>query len=167
MGTIVYVPNTDFQVLVATTLGGTVYSDDGGTTWMSLSSEIFAGLTFVSPTTGWTASLTGRIAKFNGDLVTAVVEQISEIPQSFSLAQNYPNPFNSTTTIQFALAKRANVKLKVFDILGREAAVLVDEALEPGAYDVVFDANGLASGVYVYRIQAGAFVETKKLTLLR
>jgi len=59
------------------------------------------------------------------------------------------------------------LKLTVFDILGREVAVLVDEMLAPGAYDVVFDAKGLASGVYVYRLQAGAFVETKKLTLLR
>ncbi|MFQ5752250.1 MAG: T9SS type A sorting domain-containing protein [bacterium] len=89
------------------------------------------------------------------------------IPKEFRLEQNYPNPFNPTTTIQFALPKPCKVTLKLYDILGRDVATLVDEEFEPGEYKVVFDAQGLASGVYFYRIQAGGFIKTKKLLLLK
>ncbi len=134
---------------------------------MNLSLDLFAGLSFVDATTGWAAGPDGRIAKFNGDLPTAVLDRVSEIPQAFELSQNYPNPFNPSTTIQFTLARHTNVELKVFDLLGREVAILVDEALGSGTHEVVFDADDLPSGIYIYRIQTGEFVQARKLTILK
>ena len=102
-----------------------------------------------------------------GGLVTHV-EKISNIlPVKFQLEQNYPNPFNSTTTIRFTLPKSSHVTLKLFDMMGREVASLVDETLPAGDYKVDFDAKGLASRIYFYRIQAEGFVQTRKLTLLK
>jgi hypothetical protein len=88
-------------------------------------------------------------------------------PASFSLGQNYPNPFNPTTTIRYAIPQGSTVTLTVYSTLGEKVSTLVEGAQEPGYHDVRFDATGLASGVYLYRIQAGSFVETKKLLLLR
>jgi hypothetical protein len=97
--------------------------------------------------------------------ITAVME--INIPTEFSLMQNYPNPFNPTTTISFALPSKAFVKLTVFDLIGREIAVLTSEELPAGTYTRQWNAVNMASGIYFYRIQAGSFVETKKLILLR
>ena len=98
-------------------------------------------------------------------------EQI--IPKEYSLYQNYPNPFNPTTTIKYdipylgtGLALSA-VTLKVYDILGREVATLVNEYKPAGSYEQVFNASSLASGVYVYKLQAGDFVNSKKMMLLK
>ena len=85
----------------------------------------------------------------------------------FSLEQNYPNPFNPTTNIRFAIPQSNFVTLKVYNILGKEIATLVNEQKESGIYDVNFDASNLASGVYVYKIQAGNFSATKKLMLMK
>ena len=97
------------------------------------------------------------------------IEQIEdeELPRGFRLDQNYPNPFNPMTTLAFAVPQRAHVTLRVFDSLGRVVSMLVDKALGPGAYNVVFDAEDLPSGVYFYRIEAEGFVQTKKLILLK
>lgn len=103
----------------------------------------------------------------SGDLITSVEQISNNLPKEFQLEQNYPNPFNPSTSIQFALPKRLFVTLKLFDILGREVATLVDENLQPGEYKVVLDAKDLASGVYFYRIQAEEFVLVKKLMLLK
>jgi hypothetical protein len=88
-------------------------------------------------------------------------------PSQFVLTQNYPNPFNPTTTIEFSLPKTGNVTLKVFDVLGREVATLVDENLPVGVHKAEWNAGGLASGMYFYRLQAGEFVRTKALMLLK
>jgi hypothetical protein len=97
---------------------------------------------------------------------TSVDEDGGDISLSFTLAQNYPNPFNPSTTIPFDLAQRVSVKLRVFDVTGREIAVLVDQVLQPGSYKVTFTPKGLANGVYFYRLEAGEFIQTKKLILL-
>ncbi|HNF87173.1 MAG TPA: T9SS type A sorting domain-containing protein, partial [bacterium] len=89
------------------------------------------------------------------------------IPNEFSLNQNYPNPFNPTTTIEYAVAKTTLVRLTVYDELGREVAILVNEKKMPGIYRVDFDASKFASGVYFYRMTAGEFMETKKLLLVK
>jgi hypothetical protein len=94
-------------------------------------------------------------------------ELTPEIPREFRLEQNYPNPFNPSTTISYQLPTQSNVTLKVFDVLGREVEILVNSLEEPGYKTVIFNSNGLSSGVYYYRLQAGAYAETKKLLLLR
>ncbi len=90
-----------------------------------------------------------------------------EIPVAFSLAQNFPNPFNPTTTIQFSLPQAGNISLKIFNLLGEEVKTLVNDFKQSGKHSVQFNANNLASGIYFYRIQAGNFVETKKMILIK
>jgi hypothetical protein len=86
---------------------------------------------------------------------------------SFELSQNYPNPFNPTTNIQFNIGERANVTLKVFDMLGREVATLINSVKEAGSHEVNFDASNLSSGLYVYTINAGNFSSSKKMMLMK
>lgn len=90
-----------------------------------------------------------------------------ELPVKFSLSQNFPNPFNPSTTINYELPQKSNVTFKVFDMLGREVATLVNENKPTGSYSITWNARGMASGVYFYRLKAGNFVATKKLLLIR
>jgi len=99
--------------------------------------------------------------------VTAVESQRPSLPTSFVLGQNYPNPFNPSTTIRYGLPSRSQVTLAVYNTLGQQVATLVEGEQESGYHEVQFDASGLASGVYMYRLQAGDFVQSLKLTLLR
>jgi hypothetical protein len=91
----------------------------------------------------------------------------SQPPSVFLLAQNYPNPFNPSTTINYQLPLQRHVTLKVFDLLGREVATVVDGVEEPGVKSVQFDGRNLASGMYFYQLRAGEFVDTKRFLLLR
>lgn|SRR5690606_11296607 len=91
-------------------------------------------------------------------------------PSDFSLYQNYPNPFNPATKIIYEIPSYAEVntvQLKIFDVLGNEVAVLVNEEQMPGEYEVNFDASDLTSGIYFYSLNAGSFSETKKMILMR
>ena len=89
------------------------------------------------------------------------------VPVISTLLQNYPNPFNPATTIRYTLQEEGPVSLRVYDLLGREVAVLLDGRENAGAHSVVFDGRGLASGVYFYRLETGSFVKTMKLTVIR
>jgi hypothetical protein len=89
------------------------------------------------------------------------------VPTEFAIFQNFPNPFNPTTLVRYQLPVASSVRLAVYDLLGREVAVLVNERKGPGSHEVTFDGAGLASGVYFYRLQAGDFVQAKKLVVLR
>jgi photosystem II stability/assembly factor-like uncharacterized protein len=91
----------------------------------------------------------------------------TRMPSDFSMAQNFPNPFNPTTTIRYGLPQRSNVLLTVFNTLGQKVESLVQETQDVGYHEVRFDGSALASGVYFYRIQAGAYGDTKKLLILR
>lgn len=91
----------------------------------------------------------------------------SGIPKTYSLEQNYPNPFNPSTTISYGLPKTGNVKIVLYDILGNEVRTLVDENQGAGMHDVVFDASSLSSGIYLYKIAAGTFSDTKKMVLVK
>jgi hypothetical protein len=106
-------------------------------------------------------------ARMTEPLVEEAVAEENLLPTEFSLAQNYPNPFNPTTTIKYALAVASHVTLKVYNTLGQEVEALVDESQDAGFKSVIFDAGRLASGIYFYRIQAGNFVDTKKLLILK
>ena len=90
-----------------------------------------------------------------------------QTPVEFSLAQNYPNPFNPSTVIAYALPQNAHVALEVFNALGQRVALLVDEVKEAGYHQARFDASNLASGVYIYKLSAGGFVDSKKLLLMK
>ncbi len=96
------------------------------------------------------------------------VEKIDvEIPANFELSQNYPNPFNPTTTINFAIANESNVKIKVYDAVGQQVAVLVNNFVPAGNYQLSWDASSFTSGIYFYSMQADNFVQTKKMILLK
>jgi len=101
--------------------------------------------------------------------VSAVEESaVNEKAYEYKLEQNYPNPFNPSTTISFSLAEHARVTMKVYDILGRQVRTLVNETMKAGNHQVVFNAAGLASGIYFYRITAGnTFVKVRKLMILK
>jgi hypothetical protein len=99
--------------------------------------------------------------------VTVNVPQDRPVPGRFELHQNYPNPFNPTTEIQFTIVDRQWTIVKVYDILGSEVATLVNEVKDSGTYSVKFDGSGLASGVYIYRLTAGSFVQTRKLLIVK
>ena len=89
------------------------------------------------------------------------------MPSAFKLEQNFPNPFNPTTTIGFGIPEKGNVRLSVINILGEEIKVLLNEEKEAGYHSVDFNASDLPSSVYFYRIQAGNFIDTKKMILLK
>lgn len=95
------------------------------------------------------------------------IDEVGRIPFNYALSQNYPNPFNPETTIEYSIPKPEHLTIKIFDVLGREVATLVDEYKQAGAYKANFNASGLVSGVYFYQISAGSYVETKKLVLLK
>ena len=109
---------------------------------------------FISPTTYYRVS-------------TWIVKNENEIPRSFSLSQNYPNPFNPTTTISFTLPTKSFVSLKIFDLVGRELATIVSEEMSAGSYLRQWNAAKMTSGIYFCRMQAGNFIETKKLVLIK
>ena len=106
-------------------------------------------------------------AKKMGSFVTFVATPDPILPSRFELYNAYPNPFNPSTTIQFALPKRAKVTIKVYDILGRQVATLVDDTYQAGVHQVSLDARDLASGLYIYRIRSGDFTASRTLILLK
>ena len=103
--------------------------------------------------------------EFNGIVVG--VEGEETLPTEYALLQNFPNPFNPSTTINWQLPEGGNVSLKIFNALGEEIAALVNEYKLAGRYEVEFNAAALPSGVYFYKLQAGSFIETKKMILLK
>ncbi len=119
----------------------------------------------------WAATFNGEQDVYYSYITdtTNVVNVYSEsnIINSFSLSQNYPNPFNPSTSIQYTISNRQFVILKVLDVLGREVATLLNEEKPAGEYEIEFNASELGSGVYFYKIQAGAFVEVKKMVLMK
>ena len=108
------------------------------------------------------------VARYDlGNINTSVQSNKNTFPTNFTLEQNYPNPFNPSTTIEFSIPKESFVTLKVYDLLGREVATLVNEKLPTGTYSRVFNAENLSSGVYFYRLEAKNFSQTRKLILTR
>jgi subtilisin family serine protease len=161
------------KVIEDTTNLGIVYSADLSSTTQFDSAGIDLKFHVVDQSgnsSEWALEPAFGVGKFRGsnstDTVSNKIININ-LPAAFALHQNYPNPFNPSTFIQYYLPKTCHVTLKMFDILGREVATLVDEQKPAGAYQVTFDGRSLSSGIYFYRLQAGSFTETKKLVLLK
>ena len=102
------------------------------------------------------------------DSITVGIEGTeTEIPITYSLEQNYPNPFNPRTTIHFTVPQNNQVALKIFDVMGKEVATLINEEKSEGNYEIEFNATNLPSGIYFYQLRAGSFNQTKKMLLLK
>ncbi|MBK7629456.1 MAG: T9SS type A sorting domain-containing protein [Ignavibacteriales bacterium] len=99
--------------------------------------------------------------------LTDIDDNSSSLPTEFKLSQNYPNPFNPSTKISWESPVSGHQSLKVYDVLGNEVATLVNEYNPAGNYEVEFNANSLSSGIYFYRLQAGSFIQTKKMILIK
>jgi hypothetical protein len=160
---------SDMNLFAGTQHGGVFLSNDNGNSWIQ------TGLT-----DGWVTALVVRDSSLfagtqgNGvwrrplyEMITSTDPVRSEMPCEFFLWQNYPNPFNPSTTIKYELPEASVVRLNVYDMLGREVSVVVNERRDAGVHQVKFDGSGLSSGVYLYSLQAGTFVQTRKLLLLQ
>lgn len=151
--------------------GKIIRTDNGGLNWTSQISNTGSHLTsvhFIDALTGWAVGFNGTVIKtVTGGLTS--VNQTSGIIDSFILNQNFPNPFNPNTTIQYSLSEKSFVTLKVYDVKGNEIAALVNEKQDRGNYSVQFSTVKLqlSSGIYFYRLEAGSFVETKRMMLLK
>ena len=108
-----------------------------------------------------------RAFKFNWDNITSTGSNSGLVPESYSLAQNYPNPFNPVTSISYSIPVAGNVSIKVYDMMGREIKSLVSEYKQAGSYNVLFDASNFASGVYLYKLEAGSYTSSRKMVLIK
>ena len=146
------------------------YTSNGGNDLIqiqSLCSFDVKGMSFINALTGFVSGDSGVVLKTtNGGL--SFVNPISyNVPDKFSLYQNYPNPFNPVTRIKFDITKREAVKLKIFDLLGREIKTLVNEQLQPGTYEFEWDGTKYSSGIYFYEIISDKYTETRKMVLIK
>jgi photosystem II stability/assembly factor-like uncharacterized protein len=166
--------NPSGHLYVGTYGNGLFRSTNNGSSFEALPGGIFnnnfysrwiRGLA-VTPS-GFVFAATEGNGVFRSALTTPVRDDGAALPQNVALEQNFPNPFNPSTTIRFQLPESRDVLLQVFDLLGREVATLADGRMAAGSYSVRWDAGGLASGVYLYRLQTEGFVVTKRLMLVR
>jgi photosystem II stability/assembly factor-like uncharacterized protein len=157
-----------------------VRTTDGGTTWNSQISGIaqwLNGVTFIDANTGTAVGDYGTILRTTNGGTTWILQSegttgikgnnYNNLQNIFELDQNYPNPFNPNTTITFQIPSTTYVTLKVYDLLGKEVGTLVNEELHKGNYKKVFDGSALSSGMYLYKLQANDFVQTKKFLLVK
>jgi len=155
-----------------------LFTSDKGETWVEKptpDSAVIFDLTFADSSTGYAVGENGLILKYKRNVTK--VERDINLPEEFVLQQNFPNPFNPSTKIKFTIpfvetGHAPSLQLIVYDVLGNEVAVLVDEEKSAGTYEVEFNSRGLIhqtlpSGIYFYQLRAGGFVETKKMLLLK
>ncbi|MBM4159266.1 MAG: T9SS type A sorting domain-containing protein [Ignavibacteria bacterium] len=161
-----------YSQVFAVGLNGTILKGSGdGTIWSAQNSGVNNTLYAVSVLESnhdiaYVAGDNGTMLKTNNGGI-GIQNISSEIPDKYSLSQNYPNPFNPLTKIRFAIPKNEIVTLKIYDLLGREAAILVNEKLQSGAYETTFDASSLPSGVYFYKLKTNTYSDTKKMILIK
>ena len=151
--------------------GKILKSTNNGVNWIVQNTSAtvsFSGLQFVNTTTGFAVGENGSVYKTtNGGEPIGINIISNEIPEKYTLSQNYPNPFNPTTNIEFSIPKNEFVSLKIYDEIGREIAVLVNENLKAGTYKIDFNASGLNSGLFFYKIQTATYTETRKMILVK
>jgi hypothetical protein len=158
---------TGWAVGGATALGRVKHTTDGGINWVNQDSgtnNLLTRVFFVDSNTGWAVGYNGTIIATENPV--SVIEDLAQ-PIEYELSQNFPNPFNPTTTINYSILSDRFVKLIVFNAIGEEVAILVNEFKEAGNYEINFYAGELTSGIYFYKIIAGTFIETKKMMLLK
>ena len=157
--------------LFAGTDGGVFLSTNSGTSWNSVNAGLtntkINGLSIYGANLFVGTSYVGVWRRPLSEMVTSVEKPSTDLPAHFNLEQNYPNPFNPATTISFGVPFKSLVTLRVFDALGREASTLVAEELAAGTCSRQWNAANVSSGIYFYRLQAGAYVETKKMLVLK
>jgi len=166
--TLVFVPNSNNEMLFVTSYQGAAHSSDGGDTWIRRSTQSYSGMSFASPTAGWATggyATPGRIVKYVPEEISATEDQLQQ--KGLQLSQNYPNPFSPSTTIEYFCPKPGHVTLKIFNPSGQVLETLVDGYRSAGSHQVVWQPKELPSGLYFYRIEAGEFSLTKKLILNR
>lgn len=159
---------------VITASGVVLKTIDGGQIWTYVQTPVAGRLNdirFINTLSGWVVGVNGAIIKTTNGGVTFVNQISNQTPEKFTLSQNYPNPFNPVTKIKFDIpvgnGRDRSVRLIIYDILGREVAILVNEELKPGTYEADWNAAGFSSGVYFYKIVAGDYTETKKMVLMK
>jgi len=168
------------NIFVGTYTGGVFLSTNNGTNWdaintgltnLDIKSLAVDGTYIYAGTAGSGVGENGVWRRTLSEIITSLdSDVIEDILSNISLRQNYPNPFNPTTVISYELPKKSRVDLKIYDILGNEIATLVSEEKPAGSYEVEFNVAQnriLTSGIYFYKLQAGSFVETKKMVLMK
>jgi photosystem II stability/assembly factor-like uncharacterized protein len=151
--------------------GGLRRTTNGGVNWSNISQGLdsMVSVSFSDINNGWAAGTNGVLIKTNSGGVVGVNNNLSSIPENILLSQNYPNPFNPSTRINYELRNTNYVTLKIFDLLGKEVAMLVNEKQNAGSYAVDFNSSGfnLPSGIYFYTLKTDGFTETKKMVLVK
>ena len=175
-----FIPANEFIIIVTddTTSSGFGLSSNGEEVWLEdASGLIIDDVTFPSMdttqsycrfpdgTAAW--QLTNYITKGFPNTITDIIDEEVNPVLDFELNQNYPNPFNPTTTINFTIPTTSYVSLKIFNILGKEVTIFVNELKNAGTHSIIFNAAGLSSGVYFYQLKLNNFTATKKFTLLK
>lgn len=144
---------------------------NGGEEWDMQSTEtvdFWWSVYFTDEFNGWVVGENGKILHtFSGGVVPVEEEKTDVVPAEYSLTQNFPNPFNPSTQIRYSVPQTSKVVIKVYDVLGNEIETLVNEEKTTGIYEIEWNAEGLPSGVYLYQLRAGSFVETKKMVLMK
>jgi hypothetical protein len=144
-------------------------SGSGSHPWIQIpapdSTAVYAAK-FKTPTFGFAFGTFGSILKYNTAII-GITPGSSHLPSAYSLGQNYPNPFNPTTNITYNLAKAEFVKITLYDIQGKQIKVFIEGNRPAGFNRFRFDSYGLASGVYIYKLDAGNFTESKKMVLIK
>jgi len=156
----------------AGSFGNIVKTTNGGSSWTLqqnlATSNVLRDIQFLNANTGYAVGDNGTIIKTTSGGEPIGIKPKSEIiPKEYSLSQNYPNPFNPSTKIEFQIPKSSYVKMSVFDILGKEIEILVNEKLKPGIYEVTFEGKNCPTSVYFYRMEAGNNTATKKMLLIK
>lgn len=167
-----YFKNNNAGITVSEgSLGYVFYTTNGGFNWhQSFWTDYgLKDVVFTTPETGFIIGGEGSILRTTnfGGIVTSINYSNTINISSFSLSQNYPNPFNPSTKIKFDIPKGSLVKLKIYDILGREVATLVNEKLNPGTYEYEWNGIDLSSGIYFYKLEAENFIQTKRMVLVK
>jgi len=158
------------DLYVATYGGGVFWSIDDGHTWAGINSGLgdpYLTLITVENLYIYAGTLSGEVWRRRLSEITSAGEEPAGLPQGFRLEQNFPNPFNPSTEIRYAIPRETDVKLAVYDLIGREVSVLANGHRSPGSYTAHLDAAGLSTGVYICRLTAGTFSQTRIMLLIR